>query len=165
MLVVADTTPLNYLILIDAVGVLPALFEKVVIPAAVAEEMSRQLTPNSVRAWIASPPSWRELGQVLDADELPVTVRSLHAGERAALSLALRLRPAFLLIDERQGTRIALDLGLRTAGTLAVLDMAAARNLLDLSTMIQRLQNTNFCYPRQVAERLMADDRRRNELR
>ena len=165
MLVVADTAPLNYLILIEAAGVLPALFEKVVIPAAVAEEMSRLLTPHPVRAWIASPPSWVEIENLPDPDEMPVILRSLHAGEREAIALALRLRPTFLLIDERQGTRIALGLGLRPTGTLAVLDMAAARSLLDLATMIRRLQDTNFRYPRQVVERLLADDRRRNEVR
>jgi predicted nucleic acid-binding protein len=33
-LVVSDTGPLNYLILIGEIGLLPALFEKVVLPAA-----------------------------------------------------------------------------------------------------------------------------------
>ena len=34
-LVVADTGPLNYLVLIDAIELLPKLFEKVFIPEAV----------------------------------------------------------------------------------------------------------------------------------
>jgi predicted nucleic acid-binding protein len=39
MIVVSDTTPLNYLILIDSVAVLPALFGRVCAPAAVIEEL------------------------------------------------------------------------------------------------------------------------------
>jgi predicted nucleic acid-binding protein len=39
MLVVADTTPINYLILIGQVEILPSLFERVVIPQAVATEL------------------------------------------------------------------------------------------------------------------------------
>ena len=35
MIVVSDTTPLNYLVLIDAVDVLPKLFEVVYTPATV----------------------------------------------------------------------------------------------------------------------------------
>ncbi len=37
-LVVADTGPLNYLVLIDAVDVLPRLFEQILVPAAVYDE-------------------------------------------------------------------------------------------------------------------------------
>jgi predicted nucleic acid-binding protein len=39
MIVIADTTPLNYLVLIDRVEVLPQLYGRVVIPLAVWEEM------------------------------------------------------------------------------------------------------------------------------
>jgi len=35
MIVVADTSPINYLILIGAIDVLPALYQKIVIPTAV----------------------------------------------------------------------------------------------------------------------------------
>jgi predicted nucleic acid-binding protein len=35
MIVIADTTPLNYLILIDLTQILPTLFKLVIIPQAV----------------------------------------------------------------------------------------------------------------------------------
>jgi predicted nucleic acid-binding protein len=47
--VVSDTSPLNYLILIDAVDLLPRLFSEVYIPAIVAEELTRGQTPMPVR--------------------------------------------------------------------------------------------------------------------
>ncbi len=40
MIVVADTTPLNYLLLIAHVDLLPAVFERVAIPLAVFAESS-----------------------------------------------------------------------------------------------------------------------------
>lgn len=39
ILVVADTTPLRYLVEIDCQHILPALFERVLIPAAVLGEL------------------------------------------------------------------------------------------------------------------------------
>ena len=57
-IVVADTFPLNYLVLINAVDLLPRLFSEVLIPTAVAAELSRPETPQSVRAWIAASPQW-----------------------------------------------------------------------------------------------------------
>lgn len=166
MLVVADTTPLHYLILIDTVNVLPALFERVCIPDIVVEEMSRESAPGAVRSWIATPPPWLEIRTVEDkAGKLPPALSSLDPGESAALALALALRPDFLLIDERRGTQIALDLGLRPTGTLGVLDMAAARKLVDFATIIERLRSTNFRYPRSLVERLLAEDAKRDQGR
>jgi predicted nucleic acid-binding protein len=143
VLVVADTTPLNYLILIDATGVLPALFDRVCVPYAVRDEMSRDSAPAVVRSWIAAPPPWFEIVDVRRASLAP-DLDSLDAGEREAISLTMLLKPDFVLVDERRGTQVALRLGLRPTGTLGVLDMAATRGLIDLRTMIGRLQETNF---------------------
>ena len=49
MIVVADASPINYLVLIDAVGVLPELYENIVVPNAVFEELQAEETPEKVR--------------------------------------------------------------------------------------------------------------------
>lgn len=41
MIVVSDTSPLNYLVLLDVVSVLPKLFGEVVVPPAVLTELAR----------------------------------------------------------------------------------------------------------------------------
>jgi predicted nucleic acid-binding protein len=38
-LVIADTGPVNYLLLIGHIDILPALFQRIVIPAAVRDEL------------------------------------------------------------------------------------------------------------------------------
>jgi predicted nucleic acid-binding protein len=58
--VVADTGPLNYLTLIDAVDLLPKMFDRVMVPAAVYDELIDDGTPAVVRAWIAQAPLWLE---------------------------------------------------------------------------------------------------------
>jgi predicted nucleic acid-binding protein len=50
MIVVADSSPLRYLILIEHTHVLPALFGRVLIPPAVSGELNRQRTPLFERA-------------------------------------------------------------------------------------------------------------------
>src|SRR4029453_1874164 len=57
MLVVADTSPLNYLVLIQQDTLLPTLYERVMIPPAVHEELQRPRTPQAVRQWVAHPPA------------------------------------------------------------------------------------------------------------
>jgi len=56
MLIVADTSPLNYLILIDAIGVLSQLYGRVVIPGAVHSELMDLEAPPAVRSWAKSIP-------------------------------------------------------------------------------------------------------------
>jgi predicted nucleic acid-binding protein len=58
MIVVSDSSPLNILIRIGCVEVLPKLFGAVVIPPAVAAELSHPATPESIRKWLATPPVW-----------------------------------------------------------------------------------------------------------
>jgi predicted nucleic acid-binding protein len=61
MVVVAGATPLNYLILINAMEVLPQLYGRVLVPMAVVEELKNPEAPAAVRAWVAKPPGWLEV--------------------------------------------------------------------------------------------------------
>jgi hypothetical protein len=58
MLAVADTSPLNYLILVHQETLLPTLYARVVVPPAVYGELLRSETPEVVRQWLAQPPGW-----------------------------------------------------------------------------------------------------------
>ena len=61
MIVVSDTTPIHYLILIEEIDILRDLFGRVIIPQAVFDDMQREKTPQEVKAWIAAPPIWLEM--------------------------------------------------------------------------------------------------------
>ena len=100
MIVVADTGPLNYLVLIEAVNVLQPLYTHVVVPEAVAEELRSTGAPPVVRTWIAQPPDWLEVRPDPPPDP---GLRFLDPGESAAQSLAELLRADGILIDERDG--------------------------------------------------------------
>ena len=89
MLVVSDASPLNVLVRIGHVEVLPTLFHAVIIPSAVAEELARPSTPEVVRNWLAARPGWLEVRSPTGAD-IPSLPR--HRGEREAIKLAQELR-------------------------------------------------------------------------
>jgi predicted nucleic acid-binding protein len=74
MLIVADTSPINYLILIEHTTLVPLLYTQVVVPPAVLRELQDQETPEPVRLWVMHPPPWfdvRSPQQPLAATELP----------------------------------------------------------------------------------------------
>jgi predicted nucleic acid-binding protein len=56
-LVIADTGPVNYLLLIGHIDILPALFQRIVIPAAVRDELKSRKAPLVAQQWIGNPPS------------------------------------------------------------------------------------------------------------
>ena len=56
MIAIADSTPLNYLVLIGAVDLLPKLYGRILAPEAVVRELTHPLTPEVVRTWATSPP-------------------------------------------------------------------------------------------------------------
>jgi predicted nucleic acid-binding protein len=151
MIVVADTSPINYLVLIDAVGILPVLYQNIVVPNAVFEELQAAETPEKVRKFIQNRPGWFDVKQaaILIDSELP----ELDAGEREAIALTEELNADALIIDERAGREEAKRRGIFVIGTLGILNSAAEKDLLDLPIALKNLQQTSF----RVSEKLVSD--------
>ena len=151
MIVVADNGPLRYLVLIGVVHVLPSLYERVLVPQAVAAELQEAKTPAAVRTWIAQPPSWLEVRPDPPADP---ALAFLDPGERAAIPLALAVRADRLLIDDWDGRAEAERWHLIVTGTVGVLADAHLTGLLDFETALAHLRSTNFYVTDEVVERV-----------
>lgn len=151
-LVVADTWPLNYLVLIDAIEVLPNLFEQILMPAAVRDELDHADTPPPVRAFIAESRSGWRFAPTLPVCDVDSIAPSLGEGERAAIALATTMGADLVLMDDRAGVAVAYRYGLAVTGTLGVLDLASRRGFLSLATAFAKLRATNFHYPPEIME-------------
>ena len=81
MIVISDTTPLHYLVLIGHEGVLPILYGRIVLPLAVALELQNTAAPWLVRQFLQHPPSWLEIRSAITID---TTIR-LGPGETEAI--------------------------------------------------------------------------------
>ena len=103
MIVVADTSPLRYLILIEHIHVLPALYGGVVVPPAVVTELNQEQTPGLVREWFSTRPKWLQVQAPRQA--LSSLRDVLGPGEREAISLAAELSADAVLMDDRDGRR------------------------------------------------------------
>jgi predicted nucleic acid-binding protein len=82
VIVVADTSPLNYLVLIGHVDVLHRLYGRVVMPAGVAAELRERRSPEAVRTWASALPDWLEVRSV------QVPADAVDSGEAEAIVLA-----------------------------------------------------------------------------
>jgi predicted nucleic acid-binding protein len=141
MTVVSDTSPINYLVLIELQDLLPALFEHVLIPGAVLRELQSPEAPQEIRRWMASRPNWLEFREVTST---PAELRQLDDGEREAIALAQTTGTTLILLDEKKGRQAARECGLSVAGTLGVIDLAARRGLVSLLDALKNLERTSF---------------------
>lgn len=143
MIVVADSGPLHYLILLDHADLLHRFYDEVLVPEAVAAELSTLSAPLVVRDWMSRAPSWLRVVTV-ESSTIQAVTDDLDLGERAAIALAGAMHADLLLIDEAAGRAEAERRSLRVTGTLGVLRAAAERGLVNVPEMVARLKATNF---------------------
>jgi predicted nucleic acid-binding protein len=160
MIVVCDTSPINYLLLTGCVTVLEELYGRIIMPGSVFAELQEPGAPQAVKVWMANLPDWVEVRSATKVPALP-----LDPGEQEAIALAEELRADFLLLDERKGREIAVNRRLPVIGTLGVIERAGTLGLLDVSKAISRLAKTNFRASASLMTQIVERDamRRRNE--
>lgn len=161
--VVADTSPLNHLALIEMIDVLPRLYGTVVVPQEVLSELTTPVAPRGVREWARTLPNWIEVRSVPVSDDPALS--NPDPGERSAIALAQSETGALLLIDEAAGRREASRRGISNTGTLGILHAAALAELIDLPSALGRLLATNFRVSISLAHDLLAEDAERRGKR
>ena len=143
MIVVADSSPLRYLIVLGQSELLPGMFGETWIPSAVVSELSTTATPSLVRTFLRNPPPWLRVRDPGSAALAAIT-SDLDPGERAALALARELNADPVLLDDAAGRREALALRMRITGTVGVLRLAAERGLIDVPGVVSQLRESGF---------------------
>ena len=129
MIVVSNTSPLTNLAAIGQFDLLRQLYSEVQIAVGVWNELGAR-----GRRWpghdeVANA-DWIKQLVVRDQNLITVLLRDLDRGESETLALASEIGAGLVLLDERDGRRVAQRLGLRTIGVLGVLLEAKKRGLL-----------------------------------
>ena len=163
MPVIADTSVFNYLILLDQLALLPALYARVVIPTVVLTvELPHPDSPALVRSWVehlSMDLAWLEWRTPTRTPAVDLLL--LEAGERDTILLAEELQADLVLMDDKDGRKAAERRALTVYGTVGVLTRAAERGLVDLPEMFTRLLATNF----RIDERILQDALARDAAR
>lgn len=141
MIVISDTSPIRYLCQIGQIGILPAIFESVVVPKAVAAELSRKATPQAARDFVDNSPDWLHIQE----PSRPIaTTGDFGDGELQAIALAIELQADYLIMDDLGARTFAERQNVAVIGTLGTLKIAARRGLLELEQAINDLQLCGF---------------------
>jgi len=142
MIVVSDNSPLQYLILVECIDALPALYGQVLTTPQVIDELRQAEAPDAVRAWVQSSPTWLKIESPLKLDFLD----TIDVGEASAISLAQERHADLVLIDERAGSDTARRVGIQVVGTLGVLIEAGLERLIDFDVALNLLTTKTSLY-------------------
>lgn len=115
MIVVSDTSPISNLVALGKLAWLETLFGQVVI----SQEVYQELTQDEIAisgAQVAIDAGWLTIHTVHDRAAVDRFLQEVHIGEASSIVLAQALSADFLLIDERAGSQLASQEGLRTIG-------------------------------------------------
>jgi len=160
MIVLCDSSPLHYLILIGQEHLFTRLFGKLIIPPNVKLELQQIQTPEMVRQFIQILPAWIE---ILAAQHVELDPQ-LGPGETEVIILAPALCADLVLLDDRRARNAAIARGLNVVGTLGILDYAAAKKYVNLPEALANIRLTNFHVSERVLIELLNQNvRRQNE--
>jgi predicted nucleic acid-binding protein len=143
MLTVSNTSPISNLTIIGQLDLLREQFGKLWIPLAVFAESDR-IAHEQARHVIlqAIENGWLIVHPAADIHVVNLLLSDLHPGEAEAIALALEMKADLLLIDEREGRRIARESGLTVRGVLGVLLRAKKTGrIATMKTSIDTLKN------------------------
>lgn len=133
MIVISDTTPIISLLKINRLDLLKTLFDEVLIPEAVFNE----LTTNSryeKESEIVKNCDFLKVSKIEDEKSVALLQKltNLDLGESEAIILAENLKSDLLLMDEVKGRAVANQMEIKITGTVGVILIAKERNLISL---------------------------------
>ncbi len=150
-MIVSNTSPLLYLAKLGKLHFLKSLFDKVIIPNKVYEEVvvkgkeKRVIDAKIIEKAIID--GWIKVKQFTLDKEAESFAGVMDAGEAAAIGLAKKLSPLLTLIDDAPARAIAESLGLKVKGTLHVLLRAHRKKLIEgkeFKRLLSRLISLGF---------------------
>ncbi len=146
--VVSNSSPLIGLNQINQLSVLEKLFGSITIPTAVAQEVAP-----SVKL-----PEWINLKPLSQPMAARILATALGPGESEAISLAVELGNAQIILDDRAARRLAQGLGLSVVGTLGIVLAAKRRGfLITLHPQLDALTNNGFHLAPELYQRVLVD--------
>lgn len=155
-IVLTDASPLIGLSIVDGLPWLKQLFGQVWMPEEVRQEvLSGQVSRGEDAIRRTMEEGWLQLCPPFDSSlKLP----DLDEGEAAAIRFAVAYDgEALLLMDERAGRAVAMELGLKVAGTAAVIGMAKNRGLIPSAKKIfEILHTSDFRISKEVIRTILA---------
>jgi predicted nucleic acid-binding protein len=142
MIIVCDSSPLFAMAICDKLHLLEQMYDTVLIPEAVYDEVSVSGKPNAdkIQQW-----AHNKIASIKDDKFIHELAEILDMGEAEAIALYKVKNADYLLIDERKGRKIAESYNIKIIGTLGLLLLAKQKGFLEsVKPCIELLQQSTI---------------------
>ncbi len=150
-MIVSNASPLMYLAKIGKLDLLKEFFKEIIVPKEVYEEIVVEGKKEGfLDAYVverAVNERWIKIEEVRIDKELERFAPEIDSGEIAVITLARKIKPSLVLIDDASARTIAEGLGLNVKGTLYVLLKSLKKKLIEkkeIKDLINRLVRLGF---------------------
>lgn len=143
MLVISNTSPLLNLAIINRLHLIREQFTEITIPSVVLKELRiDENIPGSPQLREGYEADWIKVKAVENQAFVQLLKRELDEGEAEAIALGIELKADLVLLDERDGRKIARSLGLNITGVLGIILRGWQQgNISSVKTIINQLRS------------------------
>lgn len=154
MIVVSNTSPLSNLAKVEQLSLMPQVFGRILIPCAVHEELLDPRAGDIVITAVRSA-DWLDIQSVQNQRLVNDLRTRVNVGEAEAIALAIEMKAARLIIDERLGRQTTREFGVKITGVLGILLLAKRQKIITQvqPIMDSLMQQANF----RISSQLYAD--------
>lgn len=160
--VISNTGPIIALIVVGKLDILREVFDEVIIPYEVHQEllqgMSLEEFTNLIKTTAYEGQKWIHI-QKLQTSQNPALRGMLDAGEASVIQLASDIKTDFVLIDERKARKIARTMyGLKVVGTARLLVEAKRRDLIkSVKDALDEMRAAGYWISDKIVQRILEE--------
>lgn len=146
MKIISNSSPLIGLCSIDRLAILQELFESIIIPNAVYEELvfAGDDRPGSKEIKNAAD-SWIDVKTLSNRDSIPLLESSLDRGEAEVIALGQELNADLLILDNKEPRNFAKAVDLNIIGTVGIIKLAWKKGIIANPIFeLYKLKNKGF---------------------
>jgi predicted nucleic acid-binding protein len=155
MIVVSNTTPIIALSSVERIDILKSLFKEIII----TEEVKNELIAKERYGSTFPSLDWVKVEKVRNQEFQQALALELGAGEASVIALARELNADFVIIDEKYGNRMARYFGLSPIRTLAILEAAKKKNVINrLKPIVKEMVSKGIWYKKELLDQFLKDN-------
>ena len=153
MIVISDSSALISLLSVEKLDILGKLFETVMIPEVVYNEVFNKKVSNLD----LKKTKFLQIEKVTDRKMVKLLKMQLDYGESEVIALALEKGIDRVIIDDKQARKVADKLGLKVIGTLGILILAKEKQVIKevRPLVLSMMEKINFRIDRALLNKIL----------
>ena len=155
MVIISNATPIIALSAVNRVDILKSLFKEIIIPGEVKDELIAKERYGTEFPFL----NWVKTKKVKNKDFNKALSLELGPGEASVIALAKELNADFVIIDEKDGHKKAKYFGLFPIRTLAILEAAKRKGLINaLKPIVLEMVDKGIWYKKELLVKFLKDN-------